>query len=352
MHNYLIELFKEENTVILPKLGALTIVDANTGELMYMSYLRHNDGTLTNYVAKKEHISDIEARRKVEQYVENIIQTIDSGKTFEIQKIGSFHKDAKTKEIQFIYSLNDRKVDVVQQKNPKKENVNPIITEKVQRQTENVKEKPIIEHPKEQNIKETKIAIPQKEIERKINKKQEKKVEQPKRKRSAWVTVVLPILLLLLIGIGIYISLYYEELTQKKPISSKEYAQEKRQQESEIITKTSAEKTENINVDIEKVEPTETTEKFVQHSNDSKVISKALHIDRNMPIQIVVGSFEDEDNADKLIRQLQNKGLYAEKIGTLGSLHLVSAASFQSMAEYRAKQSQLKDFGNYWIKKK
>ena len=56
MDKYLLEILKEVNTIIIPGLGALTITNKDTGEIMFMDYLKHDDGQLAEYIAQKEFI--------------------------------------------------------------------------------------------------------------------------------------------------------------------------------------------------------------------------------------------------------------------------------------------------------
>ncbi len=56
MHNFLQDILKEENTIIIPKLGALTVTSAKTGDIYFMPFLKHDDGHLVKYVSKHEGI--------------------------------------------------------------------------------------------------------------------------------------------------------------------------------------------------------------------------------------------------------------------------------------------------------
>ena len=119
MNNYLIEILKEENTVILPGFGAFTVVNRATNELMFMSFMKYNDGTLVNFIAKKEAISAEEAKEKIDSYVAEIHATIDGGGSFKVGQIGVFTKD-NAGEIQFSATPGDAEVtapvvDVVQE---------------------------------------------------------------------------------------------------------------------------------------------------------------------------------------------------------------------------------------------
>ena len=54
MDKYLLSILQEVNTIIIPGLGALTLVNADKGEYMFMSFLKHDDGQLAAYIAEKE----------------------------------------------------------------------------------------------------------------------------------------------------------------------------------------------------------------------------------------------------------------------------------------------------------
>jgi len=403
MHNYLVELFKDENTIILPKLGALTVVDKTTGELMFMSYLKHNDGTLTKFIAQKEQLSESEAKEKVERYVDYLLQMIASGKYFEIDQVGRFWQDAITKEIQFesaptTKNLENKTVETSKKEQitpPKKESVPPpdepkevvsiqqntsVSTTSLDKRTASiVQEKSTKEEPKkrtetktlqqkvtatENNNKntkkvESKVAPAKKVREKNKRTKLDGSDERTKKKRSVWKVVVLPILFMLLIGTGLYVGLYYEELTEKKPLSSKQYAQEKREKTAETVTsntQTTDDQKERVDEELlieDVLDETPIIEESPQETKQAITASATgLLIDKQLPIQVIVGSFEDEDNAQKLIYRLQKKGLHAQTIGKYGYLHLVCAASFTSMDEYHSKRSQLSEFGDYWLKTK
>jgi hypothetical protein len=54
MDKYLLLLLKEVNTIIIPDLGALTITNHSTGEIMFMPFLKYDDGKLATYISEKE----------------------------------------------------------------------------------------------------------------------------------------------------------------------------------------------------------------------------------------------------------------------------------------------------------
>jgi hypothetical protein len=99
MDNYIKQVLLEENTIILPKLGALTVTSIKTGEMMFLSYLNYDDGKLAKFVAEKENITEDEARAKVKTFVEEIKEKIDNGLVFNLGKLGHFFK--KNEEVFF-----------------------------------------------------------------------------------------------------------------------------------------------------------------------------------------------------------------------------------------------------------
>ncbi len=99
MYKYLIEILNEENTVIIPNFGAITVVNRANKEYMFMSYLKYDDGLLTNFIANKENWTKEEAKDLIAKYVHDINITISKGGTYDFMDIGSFGK--KDDEIVF-----------------------------------------------------------------------------------------------------------------------------------------------------------------------------------------------------------------------------------------------------------
>jgi hypothetical protein len=94
MNKYLQELLKLAKTVIIPGLGALTITNDKTGDIFFMSYLKHDDGKLAEFIASKEGIELIDAKNNLAKYVREIIALLDKGESFDIFNFGKFNKDA------------------------------------------------------------------------------------------------------------------------------------------------------------------------------------------------------------------------------------------------------------------
>lgn len=94
MDKYLLEILKEVNTIIIPGLGALTITNNKTGEVMFMPYLKHDDGNLAKFIAEKEGIDLNDAKNIIAKYVREIESKLNVGDTYDMFRFGSFSKNA------------------------------------------------------------------------------------------------------------------------------------------------------------------------------------------------------------------------------------------------------------------
>lgn len=92
MDKYLLKILHEVNTIIIPGLGALTVTNHKTGEIMFMSYLKHDDGNLAKHIAEKEGISENDAKNLIAKYVREILAKLDTGDTYDMYQFGRFIK--------------------------------------------------------------------------------------------------------------------------------------------------------------------------------------------------------------------------------------------------------------------
>ena len=99
MDKYLLQILLETKTIIIPGLGALTITNEETGEIMFMSYLKYDDGTLVKHISEKEHISENDAQNLIAKYVTVIENKLTQGDEYEMFEFGKFFM--KDGEIEF-----------------------------------------------------------------------------------------------------------------------------------------------------------------------------------------------------------------------------------------------------------
>jgi len=94
MIQHIEQLFEETKTIILPGLGALTITNPDTRELMFMPYLKHDDGVLKAFIASKEGISEDDSKSKLDGFIADIQAKLDAGQPAPFGSMGNFEKDA------------------------------------------------------------------------------------------------------------------------------------------------------------------------------------------------------------------------------------------------------------------
>ena len=92
MNNYLLQLLKEVKTIIIPGLGALTLTNEHTGEMMFMSYLKFDDGTLAKHIAEKEGIDINDAKNLIAKFVREVTAQLDKGESYDMYQFGTFRK--------------------------------------------------------------------------------------------------------------------------------------------------------------------------------------------------------------------------------------------------------------------
>ncbi|NGF76791.1 SPOR domain-containing protein [Fluviicola sp. SGL-29] len=408
MNNYLIEILKEENTVILPGFGAFTVVNRATNELMFMSFMKYNDGTLVNFIAKKEGISAEEAKEKIDNYVAEINAAIDGDGTFKLDQIGVFTKDSAG-EVQFSPTPGDAAVtapvvtvvpepevviEIPEEIAPVEEEIHrveevpeeiPVPVETINAYEEQVTEEevevdevdvplvnaeePVVEIPV---VIEENIPTPATEDEQwnddldlpPVNYKPERpkqpileKTKKDKKPRRSG-TLILMIIALLVTGGAAYVGFNYKDLKDKIPFLASAEKEVKEDMKPVEDIETPEEPVEEIPEEevveevVEEVAP-EVTPEPVKETKPTPAASSAngIRVDKALPIQVIVGSFGEVANANRMVEKLQAQGFPAQIIGVYGGLHTVSVASFNSMDEYKANQSQLQSAGAHWVKK-
>lgn len=100
MNQYLLSILKEVNTIIIPGIGALTITNAATGEIMFMPYLKFDDGKLAQHISEKEGMEINDAKNLVAKYVREIEAQLNIGESYDMYQFGSFIKNSEG-EIEF-----------------------------------------------------------------------------------------------------------------------------------------------------------------------------------------------------------------------------------------------------------
>src|SRR6218665_2247121 len=125
MNNYLLQILKETKTIIIPGLGALTVTNEATGEIMFMSFLKHDDGNLAKYIAEKEGMDINDAKNLIAKYVREIQAEVDKGDKYSMYQFGTFSK--ADGEIVFDQWESSNVTESISEQEPIVENVVPIV---------------------------------------------------------------------------------------------------------------------------------------------------------------------------------------------------------------------------------
>lgn len=99
MDKYLLQILLQTKTIIIPGLGALTITNEETGEIMFMSYLKYDDGELVKHIVEKDGFTENEAKNLIAKYVSEINTRLSKGNDYEMFQFGKFFM--KDGEIEF-----------------------------------------------------------------------------------------------------------------------------------------------------------------------------------------------------------------------------------------------------------
>ena len=338
MDKYLLEILKEVKTIIIPGLGALTITNADKGEIMFMSYLKHDDGKLTSYISKNEGIDENEAMNLISKYVREIQIQLDKGESYDMYKFGSFHKNDGEIDFKSWSQMNEspsveKETEVVKKEELKKvEDKNILIPNKT-----------VISEVKEEAIENKELNILEKEkreaILTKLDKlRKEQKDNNANKKRGVGFYSLL-ILITLLVGGGVLFGLNYKK-NLDNGLLVLDTRNEKQAQDDvsnteidSIIVETGA---KLLNGDLLTNE-----ESLDIELKDSETLKKDTNSNIEKPYHIIVGAFTSERYANRLGDKLRSEG-YTIKVGKGRGMMLVSIKSFPTITEAKAGLIDLK----------
>ncbi len=413
MEKYLQQILKEVNTIIIPGLGALTITNDKTGEVMFMSYLKYDDGKLSAYIAEKGNIDNDEAKSQISSYVENVLNTIALEGDFLINGVGLFSKDSNGdlcfenrssgtsvenensdlhEEVVNLTNIHEEEkvmdelvsdepivlaneitndangqevVDVVVDDNCEKSDDEEIISSS---NTE-LKDKELEEEPAsaatiivEENFRGDVVSDDVESIETEEEEMPESSVVIIKKKRGVGFFVILFFIILLASG-GIAIGVNFKNVRQFIPFLSNS---DTVKSEEDLIKKMELDKTKPSESDsaegedlIENPEEviSETTpevrpkEDVVEEQPmDSKSSKRDEPLDMKQSFYIVVGSFSDRKNADRAVDKLIAEGQKDASTASNNGKFYVTIANYSNIDDAKSGQKSFKDsFPKAWI---
>jgi cell division septation protein DedD len=390
MNKFLLHILHEINTIIIPGLGALTVTNSSTGEIMFMSFLKHDDGNLAKYISEKEGVSENDAKNLIAKYVREMLAKLDKGEDYDMYKFGRFKKI--NGEIEFenwdkynssdetsenviaikVNMENSEKIEEISKKfenkieseqeaiEEKSKSIDAILEPKIETEKIVIIEEKIEEIPtpiKTEEIKKEEIyeiveasvieeKVDQEEIEIKTtsntkknpsikSQKSDQNTEKKKRGLGFWLLILLIVILAGSITTGIFIDeikIAFSSQKIKNEISiendsSNDVILEKIEEQVEIKDETD-QNPENENV--KKVE-----------NNDTKFEPKTTN---GLAFHIIAGGFSSEQNANNLAKKFQSEGKNASVLGKFDELFLVAYESFSTKEEAQnaMKNSEIK----------
>ncbi len=437
MEKYLQLLLKEVNTVILPGLGALTITNHATGEILFMPYLKYDDGKLSSFISAQGEMSEPEAKELVELSVREILNELESGVKREVAGLGVFSKNSSgdidfesgKSEMEEAPLLDEKHLRALISEEEKvnkdsisdsvldaqeivdesivgeeifQENIEaPLVSELAQEKVEEVVNEdelipavsPEVEFTPEEEYKiedlaseeaieekesilevienttnEQNVAVKEEIAEQESIEEQEmvtdseETVLTPKKKKKFKVFAIV-IVLIVIVASGASVGLNFEEITHS--MSSESH--DEKSSEDEIIE--SAEKSvvtpeevqEGEGKEMLKIEeeglPSETNEPIsdqkVKEKSATQRSSGALEPnDVKQTFYIVLGSFSDKSNADKMVEKLKAEGKSGATTVDRGGKYSVSLTSYSNIDDANEKiEGHKAEFPHAWILK-
>lgn len=348
------DLLLENETVIIPGFGAFisTYKPAEIIEnkitppskiISFSQQVRNNDGLLVSAIARKAKISQQNALKRIERERENMLYQLDKGENILVENLGNLFYN-ENNEIQFASFQDDNllldsfgfepvsmedSVEKTIESEPAKEliEIEEPISQKTEIYTETEK---LDETVSESNAEE--INLPEIEHSAAIEKSKERK-----KTSSFWyLFILIPILI-----VG-YFVINNNSKSNKTEINHEPLSAEN---ELEIVIETKA--------------PVDTTLKDSIVDTAAVEVEKTKSIDKSIPANskyyLVGGSFKNEENAEKFIIQLKEKGIEGIRLGKRGSLFLIGIEEFNTEQEaFNSLNEQLKKYPdwNIWVYKK
>ena len=346
--NYIHELLLSNETVIIPGLGAFIStykpaeisgneIKPPSKEISFTGQIKNNDGVLVTAVARKAKISQPNALKRIERERENILYQLDKGEKVTLENVGELFYNEKN-EIQFTpFSEDNLLLDSFGLETiPLEDTIEKAIeTEPEEALSETVE-------PKTEVEEEIKIVSSEEPVEKiKLPRPLpdwaiEKPVENKKANRFWYLLILIPI----------FIGGYF--VFRDKPASK--YS-EKNTDQSVI--------NEQQGVQIQTIPPADSMQidSIQQPVVDSvKIVEPQAGLSgEDSKYYLVGGGFKNEENVEKYILKLKEKGIEGIKLGKRGGMYLVGIAAFENEAEaYKSLNEHLKTYPdwNLWVYKK
>jgi sulfur relay (sulfurtransferase) DsrC/TusE family protein len=377
MNKYFIQLFLRENTVILPRFGALTAPNGNIEEIMFLPHLKTDDGKLAEFIVETEGIDLQDAQNTIAKFIREIETNLSQGESFDIFQFGSFFKN-EVGEIEFdswMKKTKEKKTEKAEKLVKEKEIITPVESESiVEKKVEEIKEVNIVEEVKEVVKKtddspslvfDTKSIKKKPEVEKVVSegkKKLDKKelrfapvleTNQPevepgeKKKNRKPLLWILGLLSIVAVSVGLYVPLVKNH---EKPNTTKVPQNESKKDTLKSKKKPSeAPVEESLKERISQKEQKEnTTDAIVQEKKSANVIETSAK-----GFYLIGGVYHSSRSAEKKISKLEKEGISGKILEEGPKKFYVSLTDFTDRKKASKQLKNFRDKGmNVWILEK
>ncbi|PRZ01318.1 HU family DNA-binding protein [Marinilabilia salmonicolor] len=352
MEQYLLELIKSNNRVIVPNFGAFIVSRDSGTTVLFNNFLSFNDGLLINHVSTKKGIETTEATDMVSDFVDKIKKELDEQGEYTIDKLGTFTKDQNgilrfTQDPHLAELLPEEKTE----KNLKEGGPDSQLLDIDSNAPEEpVDEKTIKEEtPKDKKSGEVKSDGKLLNLDEKkgaTDKKQPVKPEKTggqkkqadggasggkttvvhKEKRSGLPPWLIALLILIPIVLFVLYLIFWTGEDKKK---------ETKVVKKEVVDTNAAQrKADSIAMVKARQEEQLRKEEEARKKAEAEKTKGPRH-------HIIVGSFKEEANAEKLVKRLKENGFEQASLLSHNNMVLVSAVSFESVLKAREAQEKV-----------
>ncbi|WP_291859125.1 HU family DNA-binding protein [Marinilabilia sp.] len=350
MEQYLLELIKSNNRVIVPNFGAFIVSrDAGT-TVLFNNFLSFNDGLLINHISSQKGIETTEATDLVSDFVDMVKKELDDNGEYIIEKLGTFTKD-QNGILRFTQDPHLAKLlpDETEEK-PKSEEgqlldidsnatTEPTPDEK-QKDKELEEKKPVAGSKKDSkllNLDEKKEEPAKKQVPQSEKKPAEKKTpvagasggrttgrfEEKRNGLPPWLIALLILIPIVLIILYLF---FWRDSGKDEPVKVA-----KKEVVDSAAVKAAA---DSIALVTAQEEERLKKEKEAREKAEAEKAKMRKH-------HIIVGSFKDETNALKLVKRLKENGFEEAQTLSHNNMVLVSAESYESLLKAREAQERV-----------
>ncbi len=368
MNKYFIQLFLRENTVILPGFGALTAPNRNIEEIMFLPYLKTDDGKLAEFIVETEGIDLQDAQNTIAKFIREMETNLSKGESFDIFQFGSFFKN-EDGEIEFdswMKKVKEKKIGKTEKVVKEKEIIKPVELEFiVEKKLEEIKEVKEVEKKSDdspsqvfntKSIKKTKPAVEKvvSQGKKKLNKEEllftpvaenNKPEVDPgeKKKYRKQPLGILGLLIIAAVSVGLYVLL---GKNSEKPNTTK-FAQNESKKDT-LKSKNEPFETAVKEPILKEEQKEKTTDANVQHKKSANVVevnAKGFYL--------IGGIYRSSKSAKRKISKLEREGVSGKILEEGPKKFYVSLADFTDKNKASDQLKNYRDKGmNVWIYEK